>query len=308
MESIAAIRQRVQPWQLLLCAGVCGYLSLSAATHSLKTYHWFMLVVIPGAWLYRERMRRFFLDWAPMIAFWIVYDRLRLIQPLLLDRVIVEQAYNLERWAFGWMAAGDLPAHAGRAWLAALSGTAAGGFISWGAQLVYLSHIFIVPLLMLFWWHADRNRERFLRHVRAFTALHLLAISLYLLLPVAPPWWVSLHGFAPPSAELLAQTRMSDAMDGALVERMIKTASLWFAAVPSLHGAYPVLLLLLGLGERRRGVLVLLGIYAAAMWAATVILNQHYIIDLVAGAALATTAWLIFKPRSLSNLAPAPRR
>jgi membrane-associated phospholipid phosphatase len=88
---------------------------------------------------------------------------------------------------------------------------------------------------------------------------------------------------------------MTQAMDGALVQHMIATAATWFGAVPSLHGAYPVLLWLLARRERSRRVLVSLGLYGAMMWAATVILNQHYIIDLLAGAALALAAYLLGK-------------
>jgi len=48
-----------------------------------------------------------------------------------------------------------------------------------------------------------------------------------------------------------------------------------------------------GLPTRRRGrlVLAMILIYGAAMWAATVMLNQHYVIDLMAGAVIAFVAW-----------------
>jgi inositol phosphorylceramide synthase catalytic subunit len=302
LESITVIKHRIQLWQVALCAGICGYLALGAATHTLKTYHWFLLALIPGAWLYGERLRGFFMDWAPMVAFWIVYDRLRLLQPLLLARVSVEPAYSIEQWLFGWMTGGVIPAHAGRAWLASLSGLPAGDLLSWSAQLIYFSHILLVPVLLLSWWVSGRYGERFAAHVKAFTTLHALAVMLYLLLPVAPPWWVSLHGMEHPTAELLAQTRMADAMDGVLVQKMIKTASLYFAAVPSLHGAYPVLLFLLALKDRGGRKLAALGLYGAAMWAATVVLNQHYIVDLLAGGLLAVAAhWFAGRPRRAST-------
>ena len=127
--------------------------------------------------------------------------------------------------------------------------------------------------------------------MRAFFALHVLGICIYLLLPVAPPWWIGLYGMAQPSAELLAQTKMSAAMDGVIVQNLIQNASQWFAAVPSLHGAYPVLLLLLALKDRSRLTICLLSVYAAAMWITTVVLNQHYIVNLLAGAVIALIAW-----------------
>src|SRR5215216_1354014 len=92
------IKQRIQPWQLTVCAAVCAYLAIGAATHSVRTYHWFILIAIPGALLAEERGRQFFLDWAPLFAFWLVYDRLRLLQPMLLYRVAIESPYLIERW------------------------------------------------------------------------------------------------------------------------------------------------------------------------------------------------------------------
>jgi membrane-associated phospholipid phosphatase len=83
-------------------------------------------------------------------------------------------------------------------------------------------------------------------------------------------------------------------MDGALIRNTITTAPNWFAAVPSLHGAYPVLLFLLAWRERARmRWLVAIGAWGAAMWYATVALNQHYVVDLLAGAVVAAAAvWI----------------
>jgi membrane-associated phospholipid phosphatase len=84
---------------------------------------------------------------------------------------------------------------------------------------------------------------------------------------------------------------MAAAMHGAVIQGMISNASQWFAAVPSLHGAYPVLLWLLTPWKQSRWVRIGIAAYGCAMWAATVVLNQHYIVDLLAGALLATAAW-----------------
>jgi membrane-associated phospholipid phosphatase len=264
-----------------------------------------MLVAVPGALLARERGRQFFLDCAPLMVFWMVYDRLRLLQPFLLHRVAVQWPYDVERWAFGWLAGGEVPAHAGRAWLASQMGMVHWAFISWGLQLVYLSHIVAVPMLIFWLWRRGQSDEkariRFNRHIRAFTILNFCAILIYLLLPVAPPWWVTLNGMAQPTNELVAQVRLSAAIDGKLVQGLIKNAAQWFAAVPSVHGAYPVLLFLLAVRDRSRLVVAGFALYAAAMWAATVMLNQHYIIDLIIGAILALVAWAFVRGKGADS-------
>ena len=300
MESLLSSRvihnYQNQPWQVAVCLFVLAYLALGVATNSVRGYHWFMLVAIPGALLSAERGRRFFLDWAPLFAFWLVYDRLRLVQPLLYARVAVERPFDIERAAFGWLAGGDIPAHAAFVWLAAQGGAVA-TTIQWAAEMIYFSHLFVVPLVLAaLWvlgWSRKQYRASFVRHIRAFTVLNFSAIVVYLLLPVAPPWWVTLNGMTQPTAELVRQANMSAAMHGTLIQGMIRNAAQWFAAVPSLHGAYPVLLLMLFPRNKSRAGFIALVIYAVAMWAATVVLNQHYVIDLVAGAVLAVSAYLL---------------
>lgn len=293
LSSDALPKHRTQPWQAAVCLFTCAYLALGVATNSVRAYHWFMLLAIPGALLSAERGRRFFLDWSPLFAFWLVYDRLRLIQPLLYSRVAVESPFEIERAAFGWLARGAVPAHAAFEWLASHRGAAATS-IEWAAQIVYFSHLFVSPLVIVALWVLGSSRERyraaFVQFIRAFTVLNFSAIVVYLLLPVAPPWWVTLNGMTHPTAELVTQANMSTAMHGALIQGMIRNASQLFAAVPSLHGAYPVLLLLLLPRNTNRSAFTGVALYACAMWASTVVLNQHYIIDLVAGALLAIAA------------------
>lgn len=279
-----------------MCAIVVAYLALGVATNSIRCYHWFMLLAVPFSVLSGERGRQFFVDWAPLFAFWLVYDRLRLIQPLLYSRVAVLQPFEIERWAFGWMASGAVPAHAAHAWLASSTSLLA-VMVRWSAQTIYFSHLFFVPALICVMWlggrRSEHSRELFKRFVRAFTILNFSAVAIYLLLPAAPPWWVTLNGMEQPTIENVTQLNMTAAMNGPLIQGMIRNASQWFAAVPSLHGAYPVLLLLLLRREVNRLILAAFILYGITMWCATVVLNQHYIIDLMAGAVFAIAAWWI---------------
>ncbi|MEK6409125.1 MAG: phosphatase PAP2 family protein [Acidobacteriota bacterium] len=305
MSSNTLFKDRIQSWQIAVCLGVCAYLALGVATNSVRAYHWFMLLALPAALISSERGRMWFMDWAPLFAFWLVYDRLRLIQPLLYARVAVDHPFEIERWAFGWAARGAVPAHAAHAWLGAHPGALA-VTIEWTAQVIYFSHLFVAPLVILSLWALGASRERyraaFLQHIRAFTLLNFAAIVVYLLLPVAPPWWVTLNGKAQPTAELVAQANIAAAMHGRLICGMIGNASQWFAAVPSLHGAYPVLLLLLGWKNRSLKTLTGLAVYGTAMWMATVLLNQHYIVDLLAGGVLAIAAFYAAKSRHFTKV------
>jgi membrane-associated phospholipid phosphatase len=62
------------------------------------------------------------------------------------------------------------------------------------------------------------------------------------------------------------------------------------AAIPSLHAAYPFLVLLFAVKFfRRRGLVVLP--YVAIVWFAVIYLGEHYATDVLIGAAYATAAF-----------------
>lgn len=283
-----------QPWKLLACIAVAGVVVLAAATDTFRLYHWFLLLAIPGVVVAGDRGRNFVVGWAPLFLFWFAYDRLRLVQPFLLDRVAVAIPYAAERALFGWLGGGEAPANAAHAWLAAHSGTWAASGIVGLSEALYVSHIVVYPALFLLWWWrglaSARDRERFERNVRAFTVLNLIGLTCYVLLPAAPPWWITLYGTARPTAALVAGANLGAAMDGEIIRRTIATAPQWFAAIPSLHGGYPVLLFLANRRTLSRGALAAVALYGAGIWAATVLLNQHYIVDLIAGALAAAAA------------------
>lgn len=125
--------------------------------------------------------------------------------------------------------------------------------------------------------------------VWTFTAMHALTVAIWLLYPAAPPWWVYENGFRQPT---LTHSFPAVAGHGQTLEVLFKLSANRFAAVPSLHGAYPILLTLVLAAEgAATKYLVLSGTYAAAMWFACVFLNQHYLVDLILGAALVPLAF-----------------
>src|SRR5262245_41829476 len=147
LSSQILLKQRTERWQWVVCFLVGAYLALGVATSSIRGYHWFMLAAIPAALLSAERGRRFFLDWTPLLSFWLLYERLRLIQPLLYARVSVERPFLIERRMFGWLAGGDVPAHVGNAWLATHTGFLVQS-AELAAEIVYFSHLFVIPLVL----------------------------------------------------------------------------------------------------------------------------------------------------------------
>ena len=291
-----AVRQSIEPWRVAVCGSVVVFLALAVATHTFRPYHLFTLAAIPAAVVGSSAGRRFFLEWGPLMATWLAYDRFRLLQSSLLSRVSVAWPYDMDRTLFGWATGGIAPPHAARAFLAAHSGSPVWSATVVTAEVLYVSHIFAYPLLLVLWWWRGRNASvphaRFLRHVFGFAALNVVGFVGYILFPAAPPWWVSLYGLEQPTQALVATANLGAVMDGTIIQHTLATAPNWFAAVPSLHGAYPVLLFLFALRHERRFWLAPIALYGGAVWASTIALNQHYVVDLLTGAVAAAGVFL----------------
>ena len=109
-------------------------------------------------------------------------------------------------------------------------------------------------------------------------------------LAAAPPWWGYQNGFVQPS---IAHSMPTGLPPHSTLAALFQFNANRFAAIPSLHGAYPLLLMLvLAWNDARLRWILVSGGYAASMWFACVFLNQHYIIDLLFGAALIPFALL----------------
>jgi membrane-associated phospholipid phosphatase len=162
------------------------------------------------------------------------------------------------------------------------------------AAIAYLLH-FVYPLIFAFalWL---RRRERFWEFSLALLVMSYSAFVFFLLLPTAPPWmaydWGMLEGLQRPSREAF-QTLLPGRYDN------LDTFTLWthhspnpVAALPSLHAAFPWLVLLFAVRFFGRWGWFML-IYNAAVWFAVIYLGQHWVIDIIAGIIWATLSYLL---------------
>jgi membrane-associated phospholipid phosphatase len=158
---------------------------------------------------------------------------------------------------------------------------------------------FMEPHLALLYVQA-RDLDRFPRAARQLAATYDLGCALYFAVPTAPPWWSAEQGYIDASIE-----RVSDevlARDAPQVRRIMVDAGeqLWreaweplydafnsnpWAAMPSLHFATS-LMAAIHLSEAGRIPGALGWGYAGTLAFALVYLGEHYVTDLLAGAAL----------------------
>lgn len=164
----------------------------------------------------------------------------------------------------------------------------------------YTAH-FATPLLLgWIFWHTVEDRRLFYRLIYTLTLMNIFALITFMAYPAAPPWFVMKEGFLAPNVTFNYGIFSAGSLVN--IDKMINAkffTTLWdnfnanfFAAIPSLHGSYPLVIAYLG-GLRFKRYRYVLFIYPAGTWFATVYLNQHYIIDLIIGAFYALAAYEI---------------
>lgn len=162
-------------------------------------------------------------------------------------------------------------------------------FAAWG---VYLTHFFAVFLIAAYLWR--KARPLFRRFRNMVLTLTAMAFTTYALFPAVPPWLASDQGDLG-SAQRVVGAVWSDlgvAPAAAIWEKGSSFAN-EVAAIPSLHTAYPVLILLFFWPSGNRLVRGICLAYALAMSATLVYTGEHYVFDVLLGWAYAAGAYLI---------------
>jgi membrane-associated phospholipid phosphatase len=211
--------------------------------------------------------------WAFTVVHEIPYDdperlraRLRIRYPVRID---------------GMLGGGRLPNTRLQQALAARRGVGAlDRWLSW-VHWMWFFEPYLALILIL-----ARDRDRFPRAARQMAAVFDLGCAIYILAPTAPPWWAAEHGETDGEEVRRIMVEVGEETWGPAWERMYDAlgGNPW-AAMPSLHFATSLLAALL-LSEARPGEGALGWSYAVSLGFALVYLGEHYVTDLIAGAAL----------------------
>jgi membrane-associated phospholipid phosphatase len=153
---------------------------------------------------------------------------------------------------------------------------------------VHLSY-FLVPhaMALLIWRKAP---QLLARYAAAAVLIFGFGLLLYYLVPTAPPWYAGEHGYLTHAVRII-----SDLGEWRRYGSYSRVYNLVgdpnpVAAMPSVHTAL-TMLVALGLGRWHPRLWWLGWGYVAAMTFALVYLGEHYVVDAVAGIAVAALAW-----------------
>jgi hypothetical protein len=222
--------------------------------------------------------RRFITGFSIFVVFWILYDYMKAFPNYEFRAVDIAPLYATEKRVFGIdyhgqrLTPNEFWLLNGNAWLDVLCGIF---YLSWvPIPLAFAGYLFF------------KNRPLFFEFSLTFLLVNLLGFVIYYLHPAAPPWYVQQHGFnfQPLTMGSTAGLARFDSFFGVgLFKSIYAKNSNIFAAMPSLHSAYPVVVLFYAVKNKSGLFNGLFFVVMIGIWFAAVYNSHHYILDVLAG-------------------------
>ena len=272
---------------------VIGYLLWNKFIGAVRTEHYFLVILWLTAFYAHEKSRSFILGFSVFIVFWIIYDSMRIVPNYEVAHVHIKEPYEFEKSLFGIHLNGSLltPNE-----YFALNNSK---FLDFLSGFFYLNWM-PVPIGFGIYLYL-KDKYLFLKYSFAFLFVNLLGFCIYYLYPAAPPWYVDFYGF---DLKIVPGNRAGlirfDKLTGIPVFANIynKNANV-LAAMPSLHSAYPVVVLYYSIKKHLSlSIKIFLGIFMLGIWFSAVYSGHHYIIDVLAGILVAVFGLFIFEKLS----------
>lgn len=234
--------------------------------------------------------RKLITGFSVFVVYWILFDYMKAFPNYRFNTVHIASLYHAEKSLFGFSSHGAVltPNE-----YFALHPTT---FLDVVTGLFYLCWV-PVPLLfagILFF----RDRRLFFHFALTFFLVNLIGFAGYYLYPAAPPWYVARQGFAfvADTPGNTAGLGRFDAFFGApIFAGIYSKSSNVFAAMPSLHAAYMLIVVYFGIRSRMRWYIGVFALIMVGIWFTAVYSSHHYILDVLAGILCAILGIFLFR-------------
>lgn len=241
----------------------------------------YVFILLLGS-LFIKRTRSFLLDWIPFLFILISYDFLRSFSDNLNLNVHVTALIDMERAIFG-----SIPTQVLQAKLFDPNNL---HWYDYYTTIFYFLH-FALPLSFgfLLWIF---NKSYFRRFVTGISLMSYSAWVSYILYPAAPPWLAAKDGYLPGVQKVLDYTLnfFPERINLPTIYHQFSPNEV--AAIPSMHAAYPFLILLFSM--RFFGLKGLWFLpYVLSVWFSTIYMGEHYGVDVIAGIVYAIVFYFI---------------
>jgi hypothetical protein len=254
--------------------------------------HFLLIAFFLLLFFINTKTRKLAVGLLPFLIFGISYDWMRVYPNYLVNPIDVEGLYNLEKALFGITVDGSvlIPCEYFTFHIGAIADFLAGIF--------YLGWV-PVPVAFGLYLYFKKDRDMFLRFAMVFLIVNLLGFACYYIHPAAPPWYVMNYGFEPvlnTPGNMAGLVRFDELIGFPLFNSIYGRNANVFAAVPSLHSAYLVVVLFYAVKKKcNRGILSVVLIFLFGIWFTAVYTSHHYIIDVLLGILCAVAGIVLFE-------------
>lgn len=267
-----------------------AYLLLSSFLIGFKSEQLILVVLFNTLYYLSAATRKFITGFSIFMIFWIIFDYMKAFPNYHYNTVHIESLYQAEKKLFGIWQDGRLltPNEYWSLHRYTLLDIAAGIFyLCWvPVPLAFAGFLFF------------KDRRQFLYFSLSFLLVNLIGFAFYYIYPAAPPWYVQQYGFGfiPGTPGNTAGLAAFDRIFHVEVfKALYAKSSNVFAAMPSLHAAYPLIVLYYGIKNKLGAVNLLFVLVMAGIWFSAVYSGHHYVLDVLAGIACSVTGIFLFK-------------
>ena len=222
--------------------------------------------------------RKFIIGFSIFIIYWILFDYMKAFPNYAYNQVHILELYNTEKLLFGFRQ-NNIIISANEFWLSRTT-----TYLDIMSGIFYLCWI-PVPLAFATWLFFN-DKAIFLQFSISFVLVNMLGFIIYYIYPAAPPWYLEKFGdvfIADTKGNTAGLQRFDDYFNVGIFNSLYAKSSNVFAAMPSLHSSYPVIVLYYGIKKRVGWVNLLFVIVMLGIWFAAVYTSHHYLIDVLGG-------------------------
>jgi hypothetical protein len=266
-----------------------AYLLLSRYLIGFKADEVVLVIIFNSLFYISPITRKFIMGFSIFVVYWIVFDYMKAFPNYNYGTVHMKELYDFEKSIFGIHYKGHLIT-ANEYWK--LNSLTSIDIIT---GLFYLCWI-PVPLGFATYLFFTKKKE-FLYFAFTFFTVNILGFIIYYTYPAAPPWYIQEHGFhfiAHTPGNTGGLSRFDNYFHTNVFKSIYAKGSNVFAAMPSLHSAYPIIVVYYAFKNKVTWgkwvfAMVMLGIWFTAVYA-----SHHYIVDVLSGIVCAITGILLF--------------
>jgi len=267
-----------RPWSALIFVAI--YLTLLHFLGALYLKNIFAATAVWFLYIIHPKTRQFIQLMLPCLIYIVIYDSIKLFPRSWFGTSHIQDVYDFEAKWFG-VSVNSLPVilcDYFKSWSSSILDIA--------SAIVYLLQMPLFFMLAIFLFIKSRLSQLHEMSV-AFFIMNMMAVLTYVLYPVAPPWYVELHGFSIPELPVMGYAAGLENFDKFFGIDLFTTVyannPVPFGAVPSMHIGVALLTMIHAVRYSKK-FFVPMFFYVLFISFAAVYLIHHYVIDLVIGA------------------------